>query len=104
MGLYVPSGPPSFRFGTSSKGTPSDLDRYLRVNHASERAAQTIYKGQLTILRGRPQTTEIRHMMEQEQEHLNTFDALLNKHKMRPFIFDLLWDQGLQWRELSPLK
>ena len=28
------------------------LAEYLRVNHAGERAAQTIYKGQLAVLKG----------------------------------------------------
>ena len=91
MKINVPSSLPSSRLGTSSKRNPSDLDRFLRVNHAGERAAQAIYKGQLAMLKGHPQTAEIRHMMEQEQEHLNTFDALLNKYKVRPSIFDPLW-------------
>ena len=64
------------------------LAEYLRVNHAGERAAQTIYKGQLAVLRGHPQAAEIQHMMEQEQEHLDTFDTLLNDYKVRPSLLD----------------
>ena len=67
------------------------LAEYLRVNHAGERAAQTIYKGQLAVLRGHPQASEIRHMMEQEQEHLDTFDRLLNEYKVRPSLLDPVW-------------
>ena len=67
------------------------LAEYLRVNHAGERAAQTIYKGQLAVLRGHPQAAEIQHMMEQEQEHLDTFDTLLNDYKVRPSLLDPLW-------------
>jgi ubiquinone biosynthesis monooxygenase Coq7 len=71
--------------------TPADLDRFLRVNHAGERAAQTIYKGQLAILRNHEQAAEIQHMMEQEQEHLDTFDTLLNDYRVRPSLFDPVW-------------
>ena len=47
---------------------------FLRVNHAGERAAQTIYKGQFAVLKGHEHEAEIQHMMEQEVEHLETFD------------------------------
>ena len=67
------------------------LAEYLRVNHAGERAAQTIYKGQLAVLKGHPQAAEIQHMMEQEQEHLDAFDTLLNDYKVRPSLLDPLW-------------
>lgn len=67
------------------------LAEFLRVNHAGERAAQTIYKGQLAILRGHEHEAEIQHMMEQEVEHLETFDRLLNDYKVRPSALDPLW-------------
>jgi len=67
------------------------LAEYLRVNHAGERAAQTIYKGQLAVLRRHPQAAEIQLMMEQEKEHLDTFDRLLNEYKVRPSLLDPLW-------------
>ena len=76
---------------SDSARTPADLDRFLRVNHAGERAAQTIYKGQLAILKNHEQAAEIQHMMEQEQEHLDTFDTLLNDYKVRPSLFDPVW-------------
>ena len=76
---------------SDSARTPADLDRFLRVNHAGERAAQTIYKGQLAILKNHEQAAEIQHMMEQEQEHLDTFDTLLNDYKVRPSLFDPIW-------------
>ena len=71
--------------------TPADLDRFLRVNHAGERAAQTIYKGQLAILKNHEQAAEIQHMMEQEIEHLETFEALLNERQVRPSVLDPVW-------------
>ena len=67
------------------------LGEFLRVNHAGERAAQTIYKGQLAVLKGHEHEAEIQHMMEQEIEHLETFDRLLNEYKVRPSMLDPLW-------------
>ena len=34
---------------------------------------------------------EIRHMMEQEVEHLETFEALINERKVRPSLLDPVW-------------
>ena len=45
-----------------------DIERFLRVDHAGERAAQQIYKGQLVVLRNHSSGEEIQHMMEQEIE------------------------------------
>ena len=67
------------------------LGEFLRVNHAGERAAQTIYKGQLAVLKGHKHEAEIQHMMEQEVEHLETFDKLLNDYQVRPSALDPLW-------------
>lgn len=67
------------------------LEECLRVNHAGERAAQTIYRGQLAVLKGRPEAEEIQHMMEQEQEHLDTFNTLLNDYRVRPSLLDPVW-------------
>ncbi|MBL6622663.1 MAG: demethoxyubiquinone hydroxylase family protein [Alphaproteobacteria bacterium] len=67
------------------------LEEFLRVNHAGERAAQTIYKGQLAVLGNRPEAAEIRHMMAQEQEHLDSFDELLNDYQVRPSLLDPVW-------------
>ena len=34
---------------------------------------------------------EIRHMMAQEVEHLETFDSLINERRVRPSLLDPLW-------------
>ena len=69
----------------------SDLERYIRVDHAGERAAQQIYRGQLVVLGQHEIGDEIRHMMEQEVEHLETFDRLINERKIRPSFLDPVW-------------
>lgn len=68
-----------------------DIERFLRVDHAGERAAQQIYKGQLVILRNHSSGEEIQHMMEQEVEHLEKFEELLNERAVRPSLLDPLW-------------
>ena len=68
-----------------------DIERFLRVDHAGERAAQQIYKGQLAVLANHEMADEIRHMMDQEVEHLETFDSLLNERKVRPSLLDPVW-------------
>ena len=78
---------------TSRNSTTSrhDIERFLRVDHAGERAAQQIYKGQLAVLANHEVADEIRHMMDQEVEHLETFDSLLNERQVRPSLLDPLW-------------
>ena len=58
------------------------LDSMLRVDHAGEVAARKIYDGQLLILGNRPEAKEIKKMRDQEQEHLDAFDDLLNEYKI----------------------
>ena len=78
---------------TSRNPTTSrhDIERFLRVDHAGERAAQQIYKGQLAVLANHEMADEIRHMMDQEVEHLESFDSLLNDRQVRPSLLDPLW-------------
>ena len=76
---------------TKPHTSPADIDRYLRVDHACERAAQQIYKGQLAVLKNHAMGPEIQHMMEQEVEHLETFETLLNEREVRPSLLDPLW-------------
>ena len=78
---------------TTAKNTTNrqDIERYIRVDHAGERAAQQIYRGQLVVLDKHPMGEEIRHMMAQEVEHLETFDSLINERRVRPSLLDPLW-------------
>ena len=69
----------------------ADIERYIRVDHAGERAAQQIYRGQLVVLGQHEMGDEIRHMMEQEVEHLETFDTLINERNVRPSFLDPVW-------------
>ncbi len=69
----------------------SDIERFLRVDHAGERAAQQIYKGQLAVLANHEMADKIQHIMNQEVEHLETSDSLLNEKKVRLSVLDSPW-------------
>ena len=69
-----------------------DVSRYLRVDHAGELSARRIYEGQLAVLGNHPVAEEIRHMRDQEQEHLDTFENLLNEYQVRPSLLSPLWN------------
>ena len=68
------------------------IDSILRVDHAGENAAAKIYDGQLAILKNTPVGPTIKHMKEQEQEHLETFNQLLFENDTRPTALLPLWN------------
>lgn len=70
------------------------LERILRVDHAGEYGAKRIYEGQLAVLKTAPSTPTIRHMLEQEKEHLDAFDRLLPQRRVRPTLLTPLWHVG----------
>ncbi|WP_300304573.1 demethoxyubiquinone hydroxylase family protein [Ferrovibrio sp.] len=70
------------------------LERILRVDHAGEYGARRIYEGQLAVLKAAPSTPTIRHMAEQEQEHLDAFSRLLPQRRVRPTLLSPLWHVG----------
>jgi 3-demethoxyubiquinol 3-hydroxylase len=65
----------------------------IRVDHAGEYGAVRIYEGQLAVLgrRGGAAAESIRHMAEQEQRHLETFDRLVNARRVRPTALEPVW-------------
>ena len=69
-----------------------NIDSILRVDHAGETAAAKIYDGQLAILKNTPVGPIIKHMKEQEQEHLDTFNKLLYENDTRPTALLPLWN------------
>ena len=71
----------------------ADTEAMIRVDHAGEYGAVRIYEGQLAVLGKRDSETvsAIRHMVEQEQRHLKTFDALINERRVRPTALEPVW-------------
>ena len=67
------------------------LSRMLRVDQAGEHGAVRIYGGQSAILKEGEEGELIAHMAEQEEVHYRTFNALLNKHAVRPSLLAPFW-------------
>lgn len=67
------------------------LTSIIRVNHAGEYGAKRIYEGQLAILKNHFSAPIIKHMQEQELEHLNFFEQELIKRRIRPSILHPFW-------------
>lgn len=75
-------------------GDPSaqqEVARMLRVDHAGEYGAKRIYQGQLAVLGRGPSGATLRHMLAQEEKHLETFDKLLVERRVRPTLLQPLW-------------
>jgi ubiquinone biosynthesis monooxygenase Coq7 len=75
--------------------TPDDVAAMIRVDHAGEYGAVRIYEGHLAVLGNRARASEtvaaIRRMAGQEQEHLDTFDRLINERRVRPTALEPVW-------------
>ena len=72
-------------------GAAPDTEAMIRVDHAGEYGAVRIYEGQLAVLKNRASAQTIRHMAEQEQRHLKTFDKLVNDRRVRPTALEPVW-------------
>jgi ubiquinone biosynthesis monooxygenase Coq7 len=71
--------------------TETRVHRMIRVDHAGEYGAARIYAGQLAVL-GRGDTAPLlRHMRDQEQAHLDTFNAMIGERRVRPTVLLPLW-------------
>jgi len=67
------------------------VERIVRVDHAGEYGAARIYSGQIAVLgRGRHGPT-LRHMKEQEAEHLRYFEGAMWKRRARPTALLPIW-------------
>jgi ubiquinone biosynthesis monooxygenase Coq7 len=76
-------------------GAKDEIAAMIRVDHAGEYGAVRIYQGQLAVFgadRSKAKTVAaIKHMAEQEQEHLKAFDALINERRVRPTALEPVW-------------
>ena len=70
-----------------------DIAAMIRVDHAGEYGAVRIYEGQLAVLGGRSSAAAaaVRHMAEQENRHLETFDSLIVGRRVRPTALEPVW-------------
>jgi ubiquinone biosynthesis monooxygenase Coq7 len=91
-----PSGASSAQ-RTNRATLPGDLSaeatihRMIRVDHAGEYGAARIYAGQLAVLGRSAKADLLRHMQEQEQVHLDTFNSVLADRRVRPTALLPFW-------------
>jgi ubiquinone biosynthesis monooxygenase Coq7 len=67
------------------------LDEMLRVDHAGEYGANRIYEGQLLVLGKSAIAPTLKHMLAQEQAHLQKMNELMVQNKVRPSALMPLW-------------
>ena len=67
------------------------VHRMIRVDHAGEYGAARIYAGQLAVLRRSGKAEVLRHMRDQEQAHLDTFNTMVAGRRVRPTALLPLW-------------
>jgi 3-demethoxyubiquinol 3-hydroxylase len=65
--------------------------RMIRVDHAGEYGAARIYAGQLAVLGRSDKAPMLRHMQAQEQQHLDAFNALVVRRRVRPTAMLPFW-------------
>jgi len=72
---------------------PADeaVHRMIRVDHAGEYGAARIYAGQLAVLGRRAKADQLRHMRDQEQVHLDTFNTMIADRHVRPTALLPFW-------------
>lgn len=64
----------------------------IRVDHAGEYGAIRIYAGQRAIMSdAAPGAREVAHMAQQEQRHLDWFDAAMTQRRVRPTLLQPFW-------------
>jgi ubiquinone biosynthesis monooxygenase Coq7 len=80
----------------TGKKLSSKTEQMIRVDHAGEHGAVSIYRGQLAVFGNTDQKAEIaelvKHMAEQEQLHMDSFDKLILEKNIRPTALAPLWD------------
>lgn len=67
-------------------------DRIIRVDHAGELGADSIYRGQMAVLsQDKVNGPVVQKMWNQEKEHLETFQMLSLKHRTSHSILSPFW-------------
>jgi ubiquinone biosynthesis monooxygenase Coq7 len=73
------------------RAAEAEVHRMIRVDHAGEYGAARIYAGQLAVLRDRGKADLVRHMRDQEQAHLDTFNEMVADRHVRPTVLLPFW-------------
>ncbi|MFC3050479.1 demethoxyubiquinone hydroxylase family protein [Kordiimonas pumila] len=71
----------------------AETNRMIRVDHAGEFGAVRIYAGQRAVIGERhSKSALLKHMHEQEQEHLARFDKFITERGVRPTLLAPFWN------------
>ena len=69
------------------------IEEIIRVDHAGEYGATRIYDGQIAVFGKNSKIGKtIKHMADQEQEHIETFEKLIIKNRVRPTLMLPVWN------------
>ena len=69
------------------------IEEIIRVDHAGEFGATKIYDGQIAVFGKETKIGKtIKHMADQEQEHIETFQKLIVKNRVRPTALLPVWN------------
>jgi len=78
------------------KNNKTEVEEFLRVDHAGEHGAIKIYEGQLlalnTIVKNEDLKKTIEVMKQHEKEHCDYFENEIKKRNIKPTKFLPLWD------------
>ena len=78
---------------TINKTNPEVLEEIIRVDHAGEYGATKIYEGQIAVFGKNSKIGKIiKHMADQEQEHIDKFNDLILEHRVRPTALLPIWN------------
>ena len=81
------------RSKSKQKTTHKILEEIIRVDHAGEYGATRIYDGQIAVFGKNSKIGKtIKHMADQEQEHIDKFNELILEHRIRPTALLPLWN------------
>jgi ubiquinone biosynthesis monooxygenase Coq7 len=67
------------------------LDQIIRVDQAGEYGAKRIYEGQLAVLGRSDAAPVLKHMLAQEEKHLEKFNAIMADRGVRPTVLAPVW-------------
>ena len=80
---------------SKSRKLSGKIEQMIRVDHAGEHGAVSIYRGQLAVFGKTDKKADmaklVTHMAEQEQTHMDSFDKLILEKKIRPTDFSPFW-------------
>ena len=83
----------NYKSKRGSKVPKKLIDEIIRVDHAGEYGATKIYAGQLIVFGKNSKIGKtIKHMANQEQKHIDTFNKLIIEKRVRPTALMPLWN------------